>query len=51
MLARSYNVLGVAYAGQGNYQQAISVYQKALKLIRSHRELGVRRETLLNNIA
>ncbi len=51
LLARSYNILGVAYAGQGNYQQAISVYQKALKLIRSHRKLGVRRETLLNNIA
>ncbi len=51
LLARSYNLLGVAYAAQGNFLNAIAVYQKALKLIRGRKKVGIRKETLLNNIA
>ena len=51
LLARSYNLLGVAYAAQGNFQRAISVYKKGLKLIRGRNNPSVRKETLLNNIA
>lgn len=51
LLARSYNLMGVAYAAQGSFQQAISVYKKALKLIRGRKNPGIRKETLLNNVA
>lgn len=50
LLSRSYNLLGIAYAGQGNYQRALDAYNKALKLIRGRKSPGVRKITLLNNI-
>ena len=50
-LARSYNLMGVAYAGQCNYQAAITSYKKALSVISKKRKSIVRKETLLNNIA
>ena len=50
LLSRSYNLLGIAYAGQGNYQRALESYNKALKVIRGRKKPGVRKITLLNNI-
>lgn len=50
LLARSYNLLGVAYSGQGKYHRAIAAYEKALHLIRGKKNPGVRKESLLNNI-
>ena len=49
--ARSYNLLGVAYAGSENYQRAIAAYNKALELVRGRKKPSIRREALLNNIA
>ena len=51
LLARSYNLLGIAYAGIENYQRAIAAYNKALDLIRRQKAPSLRREALLNNIA
>ena len=45
LLSRSYNLLGIAYAGQGNYQRALDAYsQQQLHHaeLRCHRERGVR---------
>ena len=50
LLARSYNLLGIAYAGLGSFQRAITAYNKALKVIRGRKTPGIRKETLLNNI-
>lgn len=50
LLARSYNLLGIAFSGQGNYQRAIEMYNKALKLTRRRKNPGVRKTALLNNI-
>lgn len=49
-LARSYNMLGIAFSGQGNYQRAIEMYNKALKLTRRRKNPSVRKTVLLNNI-
>ncbi len=50
LLARSYNLMGVAYAGLGNFQRAMAAYHKALTLIRGRKNPSVRKITLLNNI-
>ena len=50
LLARGYNLMGIAYAGQGDYQSAIASYNKALKVIRGRKKPGIRKDTLLNNI-
>lgn len=50
LLARSYNLLGIAYAGQGSFQRAITMYQKGLELIRRKNCSVIRKDTLLNNI-
>lgn len=50
LLARSYNLLGIAYAGQGSFQRAITMYQKGLDLIRRKNYSVIRKDTLLNNI-
>ena len=50
LLARSYNLLGIAYAGQGNYQRAITAYKKGLQLIRGKNYTIIRKDTLLNNL-
>ena len=39
LLARSYNLLGVAYAGVENYQRAITAYNKALELIHRQKKM------------
>lgn len=49
-LARSYNLMGIAYAGQGNYLAAITSYNKALDVVSGKKKPIVRKETLLNNI-
>ena len=49
-LARSYNLLGVAYAGLGNFSRAMASYHKALALVRRRKKTPVKRITLLNNI-
>lgn len=49
-LARGYNLMGIAYAGQGNYQAAIGSYRKALDVVAGKKKSIVRKETLLNNI-
>ncbi|MBQ1411036.1 MAG: tetratricopeptide repeat protein [Oscillospiraceae bacterium] len=49
-LARSYNLMGIVYAGEENFQAALFSYFKALDLIRGKRMAGIRKETLLNNI-
>lgn len=51
MLARSYNLLGIAYGAQENFQQSLACYNKALDTIRGRRKPGLRREIILNNIA
>lgn len=50
LLALSYNLLGIAYAGNGCYQKAISTYQNALQLIRGKSNPSVRKQVLMNNI-
>jgi diguanylate cyclase (GGDEF)-like protein len=50
LLARGYNLMGIAYAGQGDFQSAIASYNKALRVIRGRKKPGIRRESLLNNI-
>ncbi|MBO4419402.1 MAG: GGDEF domain-containing protein [Oscillospiraceae bacterium] len=50
LLARSYNLLGIAYAGQGNFQRAITAYNKGIQVIRGDNYPGIRKDTLLNNI-
>ena len=51
MLARSFNLLGIAYGAQENYQQALASYNRALETIRGKKKPGIRREMILNNIA
>lgn len=51
MLARSYNLQGIAHLAQGNYQLAIASYSKALETIRGRRKPGIRKYVMLNNIA
>lgn len=51
MLARSCNVLGIAYHAQGNYQLSIACYKRALILIRGLRKPTIKRHLLINNIS
>ncbi|MBO4419403.1 MAG: GGDEF domain-containing protein [Oscillospiraceae bacterium] len=51
MLARSYNILGIAHHAQGNYQLSIEAYNKALQAIHGLRKPGIGRHLMLNNIA
>ncbi|MBO4419405.1 MAG: GGDEF domain-containing protein [Oscillospiraceae bacterium] len=51
LLTRSYNLLGIAYVAQGNLQLSLDMYNKALKIIRERKKVGLRREVVLNNIA
>lgn len=50
MIARSYNLLGIAYLAQENYQLALDAYNKALQTLREHR-CKLRKSTVLNNVA
>ncbi len=49
-LARSLNLMGIAYASQGNFQRAITAYNRAMKVIHGRNYPFMRRDTLLNNI-
>lgn len=51
LLARSYNLLGIGYGAQENYQLALASYNKALDTIRGQRKPVLRKEMILNNIA
>ena len=51
MLARSYNLLGIAYGALENFQLSLDAYDKALETIRAHKDTGVQKEMVLNNIA
>ena len=51
MVARSVNLLGIAYVAQGDYALALDAYNKALQTIRAHRSCKFRRDTVLCNIA
>ena len=51
MLARSYNILGIAYHALGNYQLSIEAYKKALDTIHGLKKPGVGRHLMLNNIS
>lgn len=50
LLARSYNMMGIAYASQGCFQSAISAYQKALFTIHRKKKPGLSKQLLMNNI-
>ncbi len=51
LLARSYNLLGIAYGAQENFQLSLASYNKALDTIRGQRKPVLRKEMILNNIA
>lgn len=51
MLARSYNLLGISYDAQENYESALKSFNRALEAIRGQRKPALRREMILNNIA
>lgn len=50
LLARSYNLMGIAYSGQGGLDCAMAAYRKALHLVGRRNFPTIRRDTLLNNI-
>ena len=50
LLARSYNLLGVGYASLGHYQQAITMYNRAMKVMHGRDYPGIQRDVLRNNI-
>ena len=52
MIARSNNMLGIAYLGQENYQMALDSYNKTYQIAKKHRSCNVHdRLITLNNIA
>lgn len=51
MLARSYNLLGIAYLAQGNYLRAVEYYNRALEKTYRQKKPGIRRDVMQNNIA
>lgn len=52
MIARSDNMLGIAYLGQENYQMALDSYNRAYKVAKDHKSCNIHDRLLtLNNIA
>ncbi|MBO4384609.1 MAG: GGDEF domain-containing protein [Clostridia bacterium] len=51
LTARSYNLLGIAYISQNNYQLALEAYNHAYDIVKKHRVKGTIGRTLKNNIA
>lgn len=51
MLARSYNLLGIAYLAQENYLRAIEYYNRAIEQIGRLKKPGIRKDVMQNNIA
>lgn len=49
-LARGYNLLGIGYASLGHYQQAVTTYNLALKVMNGRDFGGIQRDVLRNNI-
>lgn len=47
----AYNMLGVAYLAQEDFQSALIAYNKAYQMVRKRRKLAAKRDILLNNIA
>ena len=50
MLARSCNLLGLAYRALGNYQIAIENYNRAIDALRGLKRVAIRRDVMRNNI-
>ncbi len=51
LLARSYNLLGIAHLAQGNLQLSLDMFNKSLKTIRGRKKVDLRKEVVYNNIA
>lgn len=51
LLARSYNLLGIAYSGLGNYLRAVSAYNNGLRILHGRDCDLIKKNTLLNNIS
>lgn len=50
MLAKSHNILGIAYLGQENYQLALDSYSIAFQTITKHKNVSLDKYTVLNNM-
>lgn len=51
MLARSYNILGIAYLAQENYQMALASYRMVYQTIANHKVKTITKDIINNNIA
>lgn len=51
LLARSYNLLGIAYSGLGNYLRAVAAYKEGLRVLHGRDYPVMKKTTLLNNIS
>ena len=51
MVARGFNLLGIAYGAQENFPLALDSYNRALQVIRSHKSCRLKRDSVQNNIA
>ncbi|MBQ9458411.1 MAG: GGDEF domain-containing protein [Oscillospiraceae bacterium] len=51
MVAKSLNLLGIAYLEQENYQMALESFNRSHRVLKRHRVTGVDNSVILNNIA
>ncbi|MBO4915598.1 MAG: GGDEF domain-containing protein [Oscillospiraceae bacterium] len=51
LISRSYNLLGIGYIAQEDYQSALNAYQTAYQTVCRHRNCTVGKDTVQNNIA
>ena len=51
LTSASYHLLGLSYVAWGYYQLAITALNRALRLIRNHRECSLKKDTVLMSIA
>lgn len=51
LLARSYNMLGIAYFAEENYQLAIAAYNRAYQITREHKGCSLLPDVVRNNTA
>lgn len=51
LMSRSYNILGIGYIAQEDYQSALTAYQTAYQIVCRHRSCTVGKDTILNNTA
>ncbi len=47
----NYNLLGIAYLSQENYQMALEAYNRAYQIVKKHRTAGMNLTIVRNNIA